>query len=159
MLLFRRFLVLVALMFWLGGFTFYAGVVVPIGREILGSAQSDVTREVSYYLNLSAALALLPLGWDNFAASDPVRRRKVVRWLCCAAVLATVIGLVWLRGELLEMMDHSAGYQAAKTSFRSGHRTYLWISTLQWAAGVVYSLLTIQAWRAEDRSRKEVGEG
>ena len=48
-------------MFWLGGFTFYAAVVVPIGREVLGSAQSDVTRHVSFYLNLTAAIALLPL--------------------------------------------------------------------------------------------------
>jgi hypothetical protein len=33
----RRFLLLTALVFWQGGFTFYGAVVVPIGSEILGS--------------------------------------------------------------------------------------------------------------------------
>ena len=42
----RRFLVVVALMFWLGGFTFYAGVVVPVGTRALKSPmkQALITR-------------------------------------------------------------------------------------------------------------------
>src|SRR5579871_4883377 len=150
MLLLRRFLVLVALMFWLGGFTFYAGVVVPIGRDVLGSAQSEVTRHVSFYLNLSAALAMIPLGWENLTARDPVRRRTIIRWLCCAAVLATVVGLVWLRTELVNLLDQSASGELPKGHFRMGHRAYLWISTVQWGAGVIYTVSTIRAWRAED---------
>jgi hypothetical protein len=151
MLVFRRFLVLVALMFWLGGFTFYAGVVVPIGRGVLGSAQSEVTREVSFYLNVSAAFALLPLTWDNLFAHDPLRRRRVLRWLCCLVVLATLIVLVWLRADLVEMLDHPVGGTlTSHAPFRQGHRLYLWISTLQWGAGVLYTLATIRAWRGED---------
>jgi hypothetical protein len=158
MLVLRRFVVLVALMFWLGGFTFYAGVVVPIGREVLGSAQSEVTRHVSFYLNLTAALALLPLGWDIFATRDPVRRRRVLRWLCCAAVLATVIGLIWLRVQLSDMLDHPSQDSVTKALFRSGHRIYLWISTVQWGAGVGFTVLTILAWRAEDCLQRGASE-
>ena len=36
--LFFRFLVLAAFAFWVGGFTFYAAVVVPTGTEVLGGA-------------------------------------------------------------------------------------------------------------------------
>ena len=45
----RRFIVLVALCFWQGGFTFYAGVVVPVGTDVLGSSlkQGFVTRRVT----------------------------------------------------------------------------------------------------------------
>ncbi len=35
--LLRRSLVVIALMFWQGGFTFYAAVVVPIGQDVLQS--------------------------------------------------------------------------------------------------------------------------
>ena len=50
----RRFLVLAALMFWQGGFTFYAAVVIKVGQDVLGShrRQGFVTRRVAQYLNL-----------------------------------------------------------------------------------------------------------
>ena len=75
MILLRRFLVLVALMFWLGGFTFYAAVVVPVGQEDLGShlEQGFITRQVTKYLNLSGAIALLLLAWDVVASHDRSR--------------------------------------------------------------------------------------
>ena len=37
MTILRRFLVLIALFFWQGGFTFYAAVVVPVGQQVLHS--------------------------------------------------------------------------------------------------------------------------
>ncbi len=69
MALLRRFLVLLALFFWQGGFTFYAAVVVPIGQHVFGHLrQGFVTRQVTVYLNLAGAVALLILVWDLFAA-------------------------------------------------------------------------------------------
>ena len=136
MLLVRRFLVLVALMFWLGGFTFYAGVVVPVGQNVLGgSAQADVTRQVSIYLNLSCAIALLPLGWDIVSANDPSRGRRVSRRLCWYNILAGLLALYWLHGQLAAMLDEPGVGSGAYFSF--WHRAYLWLSTYQWAAGVI----------------------
>lgn len=156
----RRFLVLVALMFWLGGFTFYAGVVVPIGQRVLGrTAQSDVTRHVSIYLNLACAIALLPLAWD-IAAADPSRKRRIARWACWINVVLTLAALHWLHGELVAILDHPSG-SGQDAGFRFGHKAYLWISTYQWLAGVIYTVLMVQAWRAEDRLSGpglEVGE-
>ena len=66
MILIRRYLLLMSLMFWQGGFTFYSAVVVPIGSDLLGSGrdQGFITRSVTNYLNLAgvAALALSGLG-------------------------------------------------------------------------------------------------
>src|SRR5260370_16274673 len=67
----RRVLVLAALMFWQGGFTFYAAVVVPVGQDVLGShlAQGFITRQVTNYLNLAGGLALGILGWESKSPS------------------------------------------------------------------------------------------
>ena len=70
----RRYLVLLALSFWQGGFTFYAAVVVPVGQEVFGHLrQGFITRQVTVYLNLAGAVALLVLVWDLVAARDPSR--------------------------------------------------------------------------------------
>src|SRR5689334_22865465 len=70
LILVRRFAVLAALMFWQGGFTFYAGVVVPIGTDVFGSAagQAGITRRVAWYINVSGAAALAVFAWDVLAA-------------------------------------------------------------------------------------------
>ena len=41
LILLRRFLVLAALFFWQGGFTFYASVVVPVGQQVFGHSAAD----------------------------------------------------------------------------------------------------------------------
>ena len=62
----RRFLVLAALGYWQGGFTFYSAVVVRVGEEVLGSSreQGFVTRRVTNYLNAAGLVALPLCAWD-----------------------------------------------------------------------------------------------
>jgi len=70
----RRLVLVLALMFWQGGFTFYASVVVPVGSDFLGSHvdQGWITRSVTNYLNLSGAVALAL--W--FVDIAPLQRTK-----------------------------------------------------------------------------------
>src|SRR6266540_2071258 len=107
MSLIRRFLVLVALMFWQGGFTFYAAVVVPVGQEVLGShlQQGFITRQVTNYLNLAGAVALIPLVWDVVASADPTVRRRQLRWLMLLGIGVTMAWLAWLHGRLDGLLD------------------------------------------------------
>jgi hypothetical protein len=152
----RRYLVLVALMFWLGGFTFYASVVVPIGTDVLGSAlrQGFITRRVTYWLNVAAVAALAVLVLDTWLTRDPARWRSRTRaglWLfmalCQAALLvlhAHLESLIQARG--LIVLDPAA--------FRPPHRAYLWTHTLQWAAALVFIGLTLRAWRREDEEER-----
>jgi hypothetical protein len=153
MILLRRFLVLAALMFWQGGFTFYAGVVVPIGADVLGSAQEQgfITRHVTGYLNLAGVLALGLLGWDVVAARDAKGWRRWARRLAWAGMVLALAFLMWLHPHLDQLLDAQTGRIRERSFFRTGHRWYLWVSTAQWALAILYTLTTLAAWRAADR--------
>jgi hypothetical protein len=145
--------VLAALMFWQGGFVFYAGVVVPTGTEVLGSAaeQARITRQVTWYLNVSGAVALVLFAWD--AAATRVRRDVYWgRWLAWLVMAAALGVLVVLHPRLDSLFLADEVKVVNRPAFRFWHRTYLWVSTAQWVAAVLFAMLTLAAWRAEDRS-------
>jgi hypothetical protein len=159
--LLRRLLVLIALMFWQGGFTFYAAVVVPVGQEVLGThfKQGRITRRVTVYLNLAGAVALLPLAWDAATSADRWRLWRRLRWLALIGMAAGLALLFWLHPRIDELIDLEAGYISGRKEFRAGHRWYLWISTVQWGLGLVYALLTLHAWRDGDRAAGAAAAG
>jgi hypothetical protein len=149
----RRYLALAALLFWQGGFTFYASVVVPVGQDVLGShlEQGLITRRVTVYLNLAGAVALVPLVWELVGTRDPSAWRRGLRlllWLAMAAALVVLYRLHPLLDQFLDVEYHDLTNRRA---FRPYHRLYLWVSTVQWGCAIAYLLLTLLAWRAEDR--------
>src|SRR5437764_12169532 len=91
----RRFLVILALGFWLGGFTFYAGVVIHIGHRVFGSARETgfLTQQVTGWLNLSGVLALGILFWNALAAGWNLRvhRLKIGLWLTWGLMAAVQV--------------------------------------------------------------------
>jgi hypothetical protein len=148
----RRLLVLAALFFWQGGFTFYAAVVVPVGQEVLAShrRQGFITRRVTNYLNLAGAAALLPLAWDA-AGRDGCAHRRRLRWACWAGMALTLGALFWMHGRLDALLDPETRSILDRHAFRPWHRLYLWVSTVQWAFALAYLLLAVLAWRGADR--------
>ncbi len=159
MTIFRRFLVLAVLFFWQGGFVFFSGVVVPIGREELGkrSPQTVITSRVSYYINLAGAVALAPLLWDVFAPDPSFRRRRVraVLWLI---LVMTLLAQVYLYSQLLAMLPDIMNNNYPPT-FSPEHKAYLWISTAQLAAAIGYMITMLLAWRAQDRLEGKAASG
>jgi hypothetical protein len=159
----RRFLVLAALMFWQGGFTFYASVVVPIGQEVLGShtAQGFITREVTQYLNLSGAVALLVLGLELLAGRHESCWGRRVRRLSWLGMAATLAALAWLHPHLDALLDVDTQEirRGMRPTFRGGHRWYLWLSTFQWGFALLYAWLTLRAWQQEDRWAQKEADG
>jgi hypothetical protein len=149
----RRFLVVAALMFWQGGFTFYAAVVVPVGQEVLEShlRQGFITRQVTKYLNLSGAVALLILALDLVAAREAAWVRRL-RWLLWLAMVGALAFLVWLHPHIDQYLDPVREKLINGKAFRPGHRLYLWVSTVQWGCAIAYAWLTLRAWREMDRS-------
>ncbi len=167
-LLVRRFLVIAALMFWLGGFTFYSAVVIHVGHQVLGSQldQGLVTRSVTNYLNLGGLVALLFWSWDIACTCDFSVRRRCLRWAIWGLLVLTLGLLVWLRLRLDEFIKPDSPRILDRPRFRGLHNWYLHISTVQWAGGLVLTLLTLLAWRSEDRrillpavGKSERGEG
>ncbi len=157
MVLVRRFLVLVALMFWLGGFTFYASIVVPVGTRVLGNSsrrQGFITREVTRQLNVSAAVALAVLALELLPLGDPSRTRwwgRLAFWLVMAGCQA---GLFALHPHLDRFLKERGGIVLDPEAFRPWHRLYLWLHTVQWGAAVLFCILVLAGWRAGDRAAR-----
>lgn len=149
----RRFLVLAALMFWQGGFIFYASVVVPIGQDQLGHFdQGLITRRVTNYLNLAGAVALVVLAGEAALISDSSKLRRWGRWAAWAGMALLLAALVWLHPRLEQLIDLDQERLVDRAAFRPLHRTYLWLSTVQWAIAIIYTLLILRGWREEDRA-------
>jgi hypothetical protein len=153
MALFRRFLVLQALLLWQGGFLFYAAVVVPIGTDTLGAfVQGRVTRHVTDALNAIALVALVVLAWDQVANGDPrgLRRARWVFWAILAAGLAAVAAI---HGVIERHVEFAAdGRVTDYPAFYFWHRVYLCVSTAQWIAGLGYTIVLLKAWSANPQA-------
>jgi hypothetical protein len=133
-------------------------VVVPVGQHVFGHLrQGFVTQQVTVYLNLTGAVALVFLLWDIFAARDAATWRRRSRLLLWAGMLLALLLLFWLHSRLDELLAAKGRIIRDPEVFYPRHRVYLWISTVQWACGLLYLLLTLGAWRREDR--QESGSG
>jgi hypothetical protein len=151
----RRWLLLWALMFWQGGFTFYGGVVVPVGSAVLGSEreQGFITRSVTNYLNLAGAVALAVWAWDLAAMRGASHGgRRLLRWAIWAGLVLSLVVLVWLHPRLDELLVLEDSMVLDQHRFRSLHERYLIVSTVQWAGCLLLTALTIWAWQYEDVS-------
>jgi hypothetical protein len=150
--LMRRLLVLIALMFWQGGFTFYASVVVPVAQQQLGHrGQGFITNEVTNFLNLSGAIALAVLAWDLSAAKDRPGLRRYLLWTCWAGMVVVLVLLVRQHMGLADMMIPAHRQLTNPRLFQAMHRWYLWLSTVQWGLAIAYTGLLLWVWRCEDR--------
>jgi len=149
----RRFLVLFVLLFWQGGFLFYSAVVVLVGMAVLPppSRQSLVTMPVTRYLNLIGGVTLLILALDVFLTPDDSARRKGWRWVCCLFMAVALAGLMWLHPWLVRLSEGAENPLLSQPEFYPLHRAYLLTSSLQWFLAMAFLVLTLQAWRVEDR--------
>jgi hypothetical protein len=157
MTLLRRFLVVQLLMLWQGGFLFYAAFVVPTGTDVLGGkfAQARITRFVAGDLNWIGVAAIAVFVWDLLQSVSGRRR-----WLWGSVIVmgATLAALFAIRSHLLEVVDFSAPTFQDDGHFRFWHRTYLWMCTVQWAAGLVYAFTLLDSWRRVEQMTGEQRE-
>jgi hypothetical protein len=151
MLLIRRFLVVFALMFWMGGFMFYGAVVVPTNRiELKDMPQrGTITQLVTEWMNFAGTLALLVLFVDTYASTAG---RQPWRWSAWAGMVIPHLFLIWLHSELTKQMAAPGFHQSNMKGFLIWHRVYLITNTVQWFFGMVFLGLTLRQWRREDRS-------
>ncbi|MEO6808439.1 MAG: DUF4149 domain-containing protein [Isosphaeraceae bacterium] len=141
-----------ALALWIGGFTFYGAVVVPILHEDLDSLQAGgITRRVTDSLNLSglAALAIAwPAAWsDHTRASNRVRR---LRFGLLALTSLCLIGLMGLHVVMDSQLD--AG---RLRGFYPWHRIYLILSTVQWFVNLALIAAFLASWTGPVLSTNE----
>jgi len=156
MMLLRRFLVWQMLMLWQGGFLFYAAVVVPIGTDVLGGSfeQGSITRFVTRTLNWIGVAAVAVFAWELSQAPARGRRQRWLLWGCWLVMASGLAALFLLHPYLMERVDFEKSKIIGKRDdFRSLHGVYLTISTVQWAAALIFALVLISSWRSVDRAK------
>ena len=141
----RRLALLLALMFWQGGFMFYGAVVVPVGSAVLESdlAQGFITRRVTWYLNLLAIPALALWAWELLVAPRP----RGFRWVCLILLTVMFAGQLLIHSHLDSHLDAEEMRVHDRASFSAWHAAYLSLSTAQWALAVTLLGLTLRIWR------------
>jgi hypothetical protein len=136
-----RFLSRVAFAIWFGGFTFYAGVVVPDLHESFGGMETgDVSRRVAVVLYLFGGSAMA-LGWI-IAAVDPRERsgwrgKARVGFLAVSSLL--FVALVAMHRVMGARLDSGGG----RDDFFPLHETYLTVFGVQWACNL--ALIALEA--------------
>ena len=149
-----RFLALVTVALVLGGFTLYGGVVLPILHDEFGvSASVAVTRRVTHALNAMCAAAVI-LWWLLLwrEAKLGALTWRIVRVAALAATTLTAIALVLLHGVMDERLA-----TGSMRGFYKLHRSYLLLSTLQWAANLCILATSARLWNAAASAAGESG--
>jgi hypothetical protein len=152
MALCRRFLLILSLLFWQGGFMFYGGVVVPVGGRILGSEteQGFITQSVTNYLNLAGAVCLLTWGLVLWIDRPHAPRLRVASWTLWVGLVSglAVLALVHLRMERL--LDFESRSVLEQDHFGWLHGAYIATSSAQWLASLILLGLTLRSWQIAD---------
>jgi hypothetical protein len=131
-----RWLFLVALSIYIGGFTFYSAVVIPVLHDRLESSFETglITQRVTDMLNLLGAVTL-SLGWsvDGLSAVREFRSDRGSHWKIWPLVISSICLIVLL--VLHRVLDHKLRTNTF-AGFYPCHRAYLWTSTVQWFANL-----------------------
>lgn len=139
----------------MGGFTFYALIVIPTAQKVLDSDREAgfITRQVTNWLNLIGAgvllilVCLLATGWRKLPSRP--RWGLAATW---AIMLLAQIGLFIthpLIDRFLEVQGHKLHHYE---QFVKMHTVYLVIATTQWGAAMLQIWIMLVIWRQQDRS-------
>jgi hypothetical protein len=149
MTLFRKFLFVVCLAFWQGGFMFYGGVVVPVGASVLGSEteQGFITQAVTNYLNGAGAICVIV--WSVLLALDasPSSRSGRASWALWLGIVATLGVQIGLHLVMDRSLDTAGRTVLDEAKFGRLHGAYIATSTAQWLTCLALLALTLSTWR------------
>ncbi len=137
-----RLLFPVALSIYIGGFTFYSAVVIPVLHDRLESSLETglITQQVTDVLNLLGVVTL-SLGWCVYGCSavPEFRSDRGSHWKICPLMISSICLVILL--VLHRALDHKLETNTF-VGFYPCHRAYLWTSTVQWFAnlGLLFQL-------------------
>jgi hypothetical protein len=156
MITFRRFVVVQLLLLWQGGFLFYASCVVPAGTDVLGKAgQGAITARVTDALNAIGLVGVGILALELSLTRDPNPLRPARRWWAWGVAMLCQFFLLYLHMLLDAFMDPDRKRVVIGPPFYPVHRMYLWTSTIQWLACLLWMWWTVNAWRDEDLANRQ----
>lgn len=129
----KTFIYILLTAFYWGGFTFYAGLVVPVGMRVLGNhvRMGFITKEVTVYLNFLGVL------WV-FASNIFFENKS--RWVV-VAVAFLIVSLFYLHPLQSDSMNCVNLELKPNSNFYTLHRIYLIISTFIWVLVPVHFVM------------------
>lgn len=137
----RRYAVILAFAFWMGGFTFYAAVVIPTAHDVLGSHREVgfITQRVTRWLNGAGVVALTIFAWNLCALwrGFPWKLRRTLA-LTLALMIATQVALFIEHHILDGLIDAETQSIVLHGRFYGWHRVYLLTAALQWLASALH---------------------
>lgn len=150
----RRYVVTLVMAMWMGGFTFYALIVIPTAAKVLGSERQVgfITQQVTHWLNLIGVAAMLVLLWNVTVGWS--RQTLRIRWgfvIAWLGIAVAQIGLFITHPLIDRLLDPEQHKVHGYDKFYNLHRVYLILATLQWGAALLYMWLALSDWRASDR--------
>jgi hypothetical protein len=149
-----RFLCVFSLSIWVGGFSFYSAVVIPVLHESFGSLDTGyVTQRVTDYINAAGgvAVALWWLSaWADRSAGAALARRGRLGLLFTTTVI--LLGLIGLHGVMDGRLE-----SGSLRGFYPLHRIYLIASTAQWFVNSGLMAVALILWR-DGRSERSPEE-
>ena len=128
----------VMLSIWWGAFTFYSGVVINVGMQVLGShtEMGFITQAVTNYLNFISFPILVFMAYTF---------RTEKRFFTTALLLVFLQAILFfLHFELDKLLDIEQRIILNRATFYSFHRVYLLISTLIWLIVSGILILTVR---------------
>jgi hypothetical protein len=152
----RRYLVVLAIALWLGGFTFYSVVVIHTAHHVLDSMLETglITQKVSGWLNWIGVGTLVILLWNVVASwrsqNRLLRNLLAVMWVVMAAV---EVWLFVLHPVLDKQINLETRHLVDRQQFRRTHTFYVTLSTVQWVAGLIYTFVALHLWRKADSAQ------
>lgn len=154
--LWRRYCYVLLMAAWMGGFTFYALIVIPTAERVLDSMRDTgfITQQVTRWLNLIGAgvLLVLPCLFATSWRRQPSRLRFGVAATWVIMLLAQA-GL-FLTHPLIDRLLEAQGHQLHHfEQFEKMHTVYLVFATVQWSAALLQIWLMLMLWRRQDGER------
>jgi hypothetical protein len=121
---------IISLSIWWGVFTFYAGVVVPVGMDVLDShsQMGFVTQEVTKYLNFVSLILFIIYAYSlrNKEFSEDILIEQIISF----SLIGFQLLLFVIHFFLTDLLDFNNHVVLNKEKFYVFHRVYLIIETL-----------------------------
>jgi hypothetical protein len=155
--LWQRYCYVLLMAAWMGGFTFYALIVIPTAERVLNSMRETgfITQQVTRWLNLTGAgilpilLWLLALG----CRKQPARLRLGLFATWTIMLLAQVA--LFITHPLIDRFLESQGHKLHHyEQFENMHTIYLVFATVQWSAALLQIWLMLASWRLQDATNQ-----
>ena len=132
---------IITLSIWWGAFTFYAGIVVTVGMQVLGwhVAMGFITQQVTVYLNIFSLIIFLIYAY--FLNSEEVTESSLVKQIIAISIIGFQLLLFLLHFYLTDLLDFEKHTIINQDNFYLLHQIYLIIEALIW---MIVSILIIR---------------